>query len=353
MLKQVALALGVSATLLASGAAVAAKGDAKFRGLTAHVTPVGSQVTPRGTEQTVLVDIGGHVTNTGCGYPGSDPSNETIQVQLPDGAVMIGVGGGADAGTITAFAPSWLSEIAVQFIGAVPDEQIYLNGFVGTSASGTEAYVIDEALYFADYDLDNITTDNGLLTLEFCEEWDDEFSPQGSFAEGSTLTIRYLGDPLPSGEAAFGFSTGSLDFGDVHTGLSSMQSVTVTNYGDAPGNLPALQVTGTGFAVTGGTCTAGMELDEEATCTVEVTFAPAAVGPASGELSFNVPSLRGITTSVILSGNGVTGGTIDPGPGPGGVVPVVANVPASNPWSLGLLTGVLGLVGFGLMRRRG
>ncbi len=350
MFKQVTLALGVGAALLASGAAFAAKGDAQFRSMKAHVVPVGSQVTPRGTEQTVLVDIGGHVTNGECGYPGTNPVNETLQLQLPAGAVMIGVGGGADAGSITAYSPSWLVEIAVQFIGAIPDEQIYLNGFVATESSGTESYTVPTALYFEDFELPNITTEDGLLTLEFCESWDDEFSPQGSFAEGSTLTIRYLGDPLPSGEAEFGFSTGSINFGDVNVGSNAAQSVTVTNYGDAPGNLPSLQTTGAGFAVSGGSCTAGMELEADETCTVQVTFAPAAAGPASGELAFGgAQTLRGFPTTVALSGNGVAGG---PGPG-GGAEPVVANVPASNPWTLGLLAGALGLMGFGLMRRRG
>lgn len=204
-------------------------------------------------------------------------------------------------------------------------------------------------MYFADFDFDNGEADaNGIFHLELCEDFDDAgVSPDGRI-NSSTIQIAYYGGN-PPGEAAFGFSTGSLDFGSVGVGGNSMQSVTVTNYGDAPGNLPPFSLTGAGFMVSGGTCTGGMELDEDESCTVQVTFAPAAAGPASGVLGLGTQStLRGFATSVSLAGTGVAGG-----PGPGGVEPVVANVPAGNTWTLGLLAGVLGLVGVGLMRRRG
>ena len=66
-----------------------------------------------------------------------------------------------------------------------------------------------------------------------------------------------------------------LDFGGVAVNASDVRTVTVTNLDASPVTLAEPVVGGTPeFSVSGGTCEADMELVRDATCTVEVTFAP-------------------------------------------------------------------------------
>ena len=235
MFKQISLALGVSAALMIGGTAFAAKGDAPgglaLRGQ--HVS--GATSAPSGVLMYFLdVDVSGMQTHQECEFGAITAGNDTLQVNLGPGAFIAGVAG---AGSITATSPSWLSEIAVQFHGEDPDEDVQLT-LSDTDASGTEAYDIDPPLMLGDFSIPDITVGaTGIATLEFCEGFNDSsVDPDGTFAAGSVITVIY--------------------------------------YGGNP-------------------------------------------------------------------------------PGPGPAAPIVATVPASNPWTLGLLAGALGLLGFGLMRRRG
>lgn len=171
--------------------------------------------------------------------------------------------------------------------------------------------------------------------------------------DGSAIAAGDTGAPPP--EADFGFSTSSLDFGNVTVGGSSApQSVTIGNFGDAVGTISGLDTGHAAYAITGGSCGATpFDLDPSETCTIAVTFTPSVAGTAEGSLTFSTGGgqavVVGIATSVELNGNGVAG---DPGPGPGGAEPVVANVPVNSPWALAALLGLFGLIAGAMLRRR-
>lgn len=128
-----------------------------------------------------------------------------------------------------------------------------------------------------------------------------------AYAYEDTGAAIAAGDTGAVLEAEFGFDVGTLDFGNVEIGTSSApQSVTLTNSGDAGGEITLLETDTTDFAITGGTCDpTPFTLGAGDDCTVMVTFTPSAAGPASGQLAFSTDPLRGgPITSVALSGMG-------------------------------------------------
>ena len=165
---------------------------------------------------------------------------------------------------------------------------------------------------------------------------------------GAAIAAGDTGTP-GGGEAVFGFNLSSLDFGSIAVGSTSApQSVTLTNSGDATGQIASFSITAP-YAISGGSCGAAPELDPAETCTVAVTFSPTVTGPVEEALSFTEGGgNRGVITIVELNGNGIPGG---PGPGPG-AEPVVATVPVNSPWALAALLGLFGLIAGAMLRRR-
>jgi Ca2+-binding RTX toxin-like protein len=95
-----------------------------------------------------------------------------------------------------------------------------------------------------------------------------------------------------------------LAFGNVVTNTTSAsQTVTVRNTGTGPLTVSGLSLTGTGFTITANTCLAG-SVAAGGTCTVNVAFAPTAIGPASGSLLI-ADNAAGSPQSVALSGTGI------------------------------------------------
>jgi parallel beta-helix repeat protein len=95
----------------------------------------------------------------------------------------------------------------------------------------------------------------------------------------------------------------ALNFGSVATGTtSSAQTATVSNTTSAAVPVTSISVTGD-FAQTN---TCGSSIAAGSSCTVSVTFAPAAAGALSGTLTVNA----GGTSTVSLSGTGVAPGPI-------------------------------------------
>ena len=99
------------------------------------------------------------------------------------------------------------------------------------------------------------------------------------------------------------FSPASLSFGSVLMGASSTLPLQVTNAGSSA--ITFSSITGSGeFAVTGTCPTGGLALGAQTTCTEQVTFQPAAAGPASGLVAFNTSASTG-PISVPANGTGV------------------------------------------------
>jgi len=124
---------------------------------------------------------------------------------------------------------------------------------------------------------------------------------------GSTQTVTLSGTgtaPLVS------LLTPSLSLGNqLLSTTSAAQAETVTNTGTANLTISTVTLGGTNasdFAKSADTCT-GTTVTPNGTCTVSVTFTPAATGARSGTLTFtdNNNSVAGSTQAVALSGVGV------------------------------------------------
>lgn len=135
------------------------------------------------------------------------------------------------------------------------------------------------------------------------------FSPSADGGRTGTLTVA---DDAAShtvvltgtgrGASSLAFTPSSLVFGNAAVnGVTAAQTVTLLNSGTAAATLQPATVAGD-FRFAGNTC--GASLGTGATCTVDITFAPAAVGFRSGALSL---SDADSTHSVALQGTGTAG----------------------------------------------
>ena len=95
----------------------------------------------------------------------------------------------------------------------------------------------------------------------------------------------------------------SIDFGNVPVGGNSTKSVTVTNSGTASVTVSQAQISGAGFALTGGTPLSSIPAGQSVT--LQVRFAPASLGSIAGSLSLTSDASNSPTT-VALSGAGVS-----------------------------------------------
>jgi len=97
-------------------------------------------------------------------------------------------------------------------------------------------------------------------------------------------------------------SASSLNFGNTLVGSSASQAIALTNTGTASVNLSQVAITGGGFTVSG--FTGAVTLAAGQSFSLNVSFAPATAGSATGSLSF-VSSATNSPTTISLSGNGV------------------------------------------------
>jgi hypothetical protein len=136
---------------------------------------------------------------------------------------------------------------------------------------------------------------------------------------------------LPDNGSQISVSPTALGFGSVATGSSSSpQAVTVTNSGSAAAPVSSVATSGD-FSQTNN---CGSSIGAGSSCTVNVTFRPTASGSRAGNLTVGA---AGVTTTVPLSGTGVSPGPIlSPNPSsvsfPGTVVDGTAtqNVSVTN-----------------------
>ena len=89
--------------------------------------------------------------------------------------------------TLEAFAPSWLSELVVSFLSTSFNGVYLTPGFADTDP-GVASYA--DSAYLPDFGLDFTVDADGLLWLEFFEDFDDgSVDPDGVW--NGTLTITY------------------------------------------------------------------------------------------------------------------------------------------------------------------
>ncbi len=123
-----------------------------------------------------------------------------------------------------------------------------------------------------------------------------------SNAPTSPSTVALSGTGIAA-TATISLSSTSLSFGSVNTGSSAQQNVAITNTGNTNVTISQINISGTGYSLSG----AGtpVTLSASQTLTVTVQFSPPSAGSDSGSVSI-VSNAAGSPASVSLSGTGVT-----------------------------------------------
>lgn len=143
------------------------------------------------------------------------------------------------------------------------------------------------------------------------------FAPTAAGAKSASVTINHnasggttsvaLSGSAGAATPTISLSASTLSFATVPLGSTSApQTVTLTNTGSAALNIGALTAGGTnpGDFTRGGTCAAGGTVAAGANCTISYTFAPAALGARSANLTIASNNSGGNVT-LSLSGSGV------------------------------------------------
>jgi len=160
---------------------------------------------------------------------------------------------------------------------------------------------------------------------------------------GSTQTVSLSGTGTAPGVS---LSSASLTFPAQISGTTSAaQTVTLTNTGSASLTFTAIGITGPfAIATSGTTCSTSNPVTAGLTCTVAVSFAPTAVGSASGNLSFT-DNASGSPQTVGLTGTGQDF-TVAPPSGSSTSASVAPGQPATYTLSVGGQAGLSGTVSF-------
>lgn len=158
---------------------------------------------------------------------------------------------------------------------------------------------------------------------------------------GMNIVLDAIGTPAGSGTLSF--APAIVDFGNqVQGGTSPAMSVTLTNTGSGALNVTALTVAAAPFALSGGNCAAApFNLAAAASCTLDYTFTPTALGAANQVLTITADVPGGGTFT--LQGNGTAAPVLVP----------PATIPTLSSWGqLALLISLVVLVGFVLRRQQ-
>jgi hypothetical protein len=135
-------------------------------------------------------------------------------------------------------------------------------------------------------------------------------SAQLSIAHSATASpaiVALNGTGTATPQPAVSVSVTTLSFGTTSVGQkSAAQAVTLTNSGEAPLTLASLTLGGSsvGDFVLAGNCTSGATVAAGGTCTMQLSFAPSAVGTRSATLTVASNAANG-SPVVTLSGSGV------------------------------------------------
>ena len=140
------------------------------------------------------------------------------------------------------------------------------------------------------------------------------FMPSALGNRTATLTVTHTASTSPqslalsgTGVAQVTLSTGSLNFGTVAIGtVSTAKSVTLTNHKNTPLAFSSISPGGD-FSIATNTC--GASIVAGATCTINVTFSPTAIGSRAGALTFN-DNASNTPQTVSLTGTGSSPVTI-------------------------------------------
>lgn len=147
------------------------------------------------TASDLVIDLTGITTDALEG----DAANTVMYFDLGAGTLIDGI---SYMTTMTAYSPSYLSEMAVTFTNSSGDGVILTPGFEDT-APGTASYA-DSAM-LSDYDLAFNLGADGMLKVEFHETFNDSsVNPDGLFVSGNLTFMNPVPEPGTYGLMAMG-----------------------------------------------------------------------------------------------------------------------------------------------------
>lgn len=172
----------LAALVLAGGLAQAATplrgiGNA---GLTAGIAPSVDHV----------VDVAGFVSYGAEG----DPGNVVLSIDVGANTQVTGIGWDV---SVTAYSPSWLSELTVSFLDSTQSAGVYLSVGVGDTFGGSAAYSSGGVVDLIGLGLAFNVGADGVLRLEFHESFDDDTVIPDGLWESGALTIQTAAIPEP------------------------------------------------------------------------------------------------------------------------------------------------------------
>lgn len=149
----------------------------------------GGPVAPGALSDTV-VSVAGISSVAGEGAAG----NTVLTFNVGANAAVTGIGWDVN---VTAFSPSWLSELSVGF-GSSATTELYLSVGAGDDMAGTASYSSGGVVDLIGLGLNFNVNADGILRLEFHESFDDaSVSPDGLWNSGA-LTIQVVAIPEPA-----------------------------------------------------------------------------------------------------------------------------------------------------------
>jgi len=324
-------------TVSLSGTGTGAAAVATPASLTFSQTYTGYASAPQNVTLTNNGNAALVVTSVGASGQFAISNNGCESAVAPGGSCTIGVtfeptSGGMQSGTLTVVSNSVSGNATVALSGTAMQS-------VATAQLSTLSVSFGNQHVGATSGAQTVTLSNtGQAALTMATAYSGDFAGtddcNGSVAPGTschlavtctptatgvrtgalTITDNAAGPHLVSLSAngvlgTAGLSTSTLAFTQAVGTTSAAQTVTVTNSGTDALAISSVAA-GAPFAVSAHTCTSA--LAPAATCTVSVTFAPAALGPATGTLTIASDGSNP-TATVSLSGTG-TGATADVSP---------------------------------------
>jgi len=160
-------------------------------GLTLGALPMGASAAL--VVDVLDVDVTGIESFDGQG----NPANENLSFVLPANAHVTGIGWDV---VLTAFSPSWLSEMVVSFESSTVFH-LQLTPGITDDFNGTSAYSSGGIVDLVGLGLDFFLNADGILRMEFFEDFADAaVSPDGRWDSG-TIQVRYEYDQPVAGIA--------------------------------------------------------------------------------------------------------------------------------------------------------
>jgi hypothetical protein len=183
-------AVAVAAAMVLAGQAHAASGKAVGSSQVLQGYSAASSTVRSPASNLYSIDVSGIGSYDEYG----SPANTVLTFNLGANAEVTGIGWDV---SLTAYSPSWLSELKVAFEDSSQSAGLFLTPGVGETFSGSGSYSSGGILSLADYGLNFNVGADGILRLEFFEGYVDGVNPDGIWDSG-TLTIQTAAVPEPA-----------------------------------------------------------------------------------------------------------------------------------------------------------